>query len=98
MILRKRIFLAAFIVISAVILLSFSREGITEMIPFPELTQKLENHYRRYPQQKAYLHLDKLAYHAGEKIWYKAYLVDARSHQPDTISKNLVVELINSFG
>ena len=65
---------------------------------FPGLENKLEDYYRRYPQQKVYLHLDKTAYHAGEKIWYRAYLVDARSHRPDTISKNLVVELVNSFG
>ncbi len=67
-------------------------------IPFPNLDAKLENYYKRYPQQKAYLHLDNVAYHAGEKIWYKAYLVDARTHKADTISKNLVVELVNSFG
>ncbi|KPL13082.1 MAG: hypothetical protein AMS26_15600 [Bacteroides sp. SM23_62] len=67
-------------------------------IPFPNLDEKLENYYQRYPQQKAYLHLDNVAYHAGEKIWYKAYLVDARTHKADTISKNLIVELVNSFG
>ncbi len=64
----------------------------------PDLEGKIDDYYQRYPQQKAYLHLDKLAYQAGEKIWYSAYLVDARSHKPDTISKNLVVELINSYG
>jgi TonB-dependent SusC/RagA subfamily outer membrane receptor len=67
-------------------------------IPFPNLAAKLENYYQRYPQQKAYLHLDKQAYHAGERIWYKAYLVDARTHKPDTIGKNLIVEIVNSFG
>lgn len=67
-------------------------------IPFPNLSEKLENYYQRYPQQKVYLHLDNLAYHAGEKIWYKAYLVDARTHKADTISKILIVELVSSFG
>lgn len=64
----------------------------------PDLEEKMEDYYRYYPQQKAYLHLDKQAYLAGEKIWYMAYLVDARTHKPDTISKNLVVEIMNSFG
>jgi uncharacterized protein YfaS (alpha-2-macroglobulin family) len=64
----------------------------------PDLEGKMEDYYRRYPQQKVYLHLDKLAYGAGEKIWYRAYLVDSRSHKPDTISKNLLVELLNSYG
>ena len=67
-------------------------------IPFPNLSEKLETFYKRYPQQKAYLHLDNVAYHAGEKIWYKAYLVDARTHMADTISKILIVDLVNSFG
>ncbi len=67
-------------------------------IPFPNLSEKLETYFKRYPQQKAYLHLDNVAYHAGEKIWYKAYLVDARTHKADTISKILIVELANSFG
>ena len=53
------------------------------------LEDKIEGHYKRYPQQKAYLHLDKLSYKAGEKIWYMAYLVDARTHKPDTISQRL---------
>ncbi len=64
----------------------------------PEFEKKIENHYSRYPQQKVYLHLDKLSYQAGEKIWYKAYLLDARTHMPDTISKNLLVEIVNSYG
>jgi len=64
----------------------------------PDLEEKMEDYYRRYPQQKVYLHLDKPAYQAGEKIWYKAYLVDARTHRPDTISTNLVVEILNTYG
>ncbi len=64
----------------------------------PDLEGKMEDYYRKYPQQKVYLHLDRLAYQAGDRIWYKAYLVDARTHKPDTISKNLVVEILNSYG
>jgi len=48
-----------------------------------------------YPQQKAYLHLDKHAYHAGDRMWIKAYLVNALNHHPDTLSTNLYVELIS---
>ncbi len=64
----------------------------------PDLEGKMEDYYRRYPQQKVYLHMDRIAYHAGETLWYRAYLVDARTHRPDTISMNLVVELIDSYG
>ncbi len=47
-----------------------------------------------YPQQKVFLHLDKGQYRGGEIIWFKAYLVDARNHMPDTLSTNLYVELV----
>ncbi len=64
----------------------------------PDLEEKIEDHYSRYPQQKAYLHLNKLSYNVGDRIWYKANLVDSRTHMPDSISKNLLVEIINSYG
>ena len=93
---KRRIKLFAFIA-GAIGLLSISLV-YQPRIPFPNLAEKLESYYKRYPQQKAYLHLDNVSYHAGEKIWYKAYLVDARTHRADTISKILIVELVNSFG
>ncbi len=48
-----------------------------------------------YPQQKPYLHLDRSAYYGGDVIRFKAYLVNALNHQPDTLSTNLYVELIS---
>ncbi|MBN1414567.1 MAG: TonB-dependent receptor plug domain-containing protein [Bacteroidales bacterium] len=52
----------------------------------------------KYPQQKAYLHLDRPYYYAGEIIWFKAYLVDGMYHRPDSFSTNLYVELIAPDG
>jgi TonB-dependent SusC/RagA subfamily outer membrane receptor len=94
---KKPLYTLAFI---AGTLLWLSAGLITGPLPpiIPDLEKKLEDHFRRYPQQKAYLHLNKLAYRAGEDLWYKAYLVDARFHRPDSISSNLVVEIVNSFG
>ena len=51
---------------------------------------------KEYPQQKAYLQLDKTLYTAGEDIWFKAYLVNGTTHLPDTMSTNLVVQLVNA--
>ncbi len=93
---KRRIKLIAFLA-GAIGLFSFSLV-YQPRIPFPNLAEKLESFYKRYPQQKAYLHLDNVTYHVGEKIWYKAYLVDARTHKADTISEILIVELVNSFG
>ncbi len=94
---KTRIFTLA-LIIGAMVLMGGGPASTPPLELIPGLESKLEDYYRRYPQQKAYLHLDRLAYRAGEDLWYKAYLIDARKHKPDTISKNLVVEILNSYG
>ncbi len=49
-----------------------------------------------YPQEKIHLHLDRDMYVPGEKIWFKAYLVDAFSHQYPTKSRYVYVELVST--
>lgn len=51
-----------------------------------------------YPQQKVFLHIDKNEFLAGERIWFKAYVVNATTHRPDTMSTNLHVKLLNNKG
>ncbi len=58
----------------------------------------LEAFREKLPQQKVFLHTDKENYLAGEDIWIKAYVVDAATHLPDTLSSNLQVELLNYRG
>ena len=53
------------------------------------------NLFEKVPQEKLYLHLDKPFYGAGEKIWFKGYLVNAVSHQDNTQSNFIITELIN---
>jgi len=55
----------------------------------------VQRYYGAALPEKAYLHLDKPWYTAGETIWLKAYVVDATRHRPDTLSKVLHVELLN---
>lgn len=50
----------------------------------------------KYPQEKAYLHLDKPYYTAGETIWLKAYLIEAATNILDTASIPLNIELIDN--
>ncbi|AKQ47118.1 hypothetical protein TH63_18085 [Rufibacter radiotolerans] len=59
------------------------------------LIAKLTHFESNYPQEKAYLHLDKPYYAAGEDIWFSAYLVNSSDHAPSPLSKVLYVELIN---
>lgn len=47
------------------------------------------------PQGKLYLHLDKPYYGAGEKIWFKGYLLNAVSHQDNMPENFITVELLN---
>ncbi|MDR0989548.1 MAG: TonB-dependent receptor, partial [Prevotellaceae bacterium] len=47
------------------------------------------------PQEKLYLHLDKPYYSAGEKLWFKGYLVNATTHQEDLPDNYILAELIN---
>lgn len=49
----------------------------------------------RIPKEKLYLHLDKPFYGAGEKIWFKGYLVNAIIHQNNAQSNFIITELIN---
>ena len=49
-----------------------------------------------FPHEKLHLHIDRTMYVPGERIWFKAYLVNALSHHPLTNSRYMYVELINS--
>ena len=51
--------------------------------------------FEMLPQEKVYLHLDKPYYGAGEKIWFKEYLVNAVSHKDDSRSNFIITELFN---
>ena len=62
------------------------------------VVENLNTYNKEYSQQKLYLHLDKNYYYPGENMWFKAYLVDATTHLPDTLSHNLYVELFDSGG
>ncbi|MBS1681269.1 MAG: TonB-dependent receptor plug domain-containing protein [Bacteroidetes bacterium] len=53
----------------------------------------LEKYYSDLPEEKIYLHLDKPYYAPGDTIWLKAYLVEGNTNLPDTVSKNIHVDL-----
>lgn len=66
--------------------------------PFLSVDSIASNFYRQrlvYPQEKIHLHMDKSHYVSGEKMWFRAFLVDAFSHLPETASHYVYVELIN---
>ena len=48
-----------------------------------------------FPQEKIHLQTDKPYYISGEKMFFRAFLLNATSHQPEEISRYVYVELIN---
>jgi hypothetical protein len=60
-----------------------------------KILNQLEFFRTNYSQQKINLHIDKDSYMAGEEIWIKSYLVNAFSFMPDSVSKEIYVELID---
>lgn len=48
-----------------------------------------------FPQEKLYVQTDKSGYLSGERIWFRAHMVDALTHRPVFISRYIYVELIN---
>ncbi len=62
------------------------------------LKQALDKYNSTLPGEKIYLHLDKPFYKPGDDIWFKAYLLESRTHYPSAISDVAYVELINPKG
>ena len=50
---------------------------------------------RERPTEKVYIHTDRDAYLTGETIWLKGYLVNGTTHESDTVSRVLYVELVD---
>lgn len=52
-------------------------------------------YYQERPTEKAYIQTDRDAYLIGETIWLKGYLVNGTTHESDTVSRVLYVELVD---
>jgi len=58
---------------------------------------RFERQVNNFPQEKLYLQTDKPYYSAGEEIWFKAYLVNETTLEPNSLSQFVYVELINKM-
>lgn len=83
--------LLTFTIVLSLLLSSFQMDDAW----FDKIVSKFQSYQRNYPQEKVYLHLDRPYYSAGERIWFKAYLVTAMLHEADSISRVLYVDLVN---
>ena len=82
----------AFLLVFATLLFAFTSED--DLVQ--NIVAKFDHYNNELPQEKAYLHLDKPYYTAGETVWFKAYLVEANTHLLDTVSIPIYVELIDN--
>ncbi len=76
-------------IVLAIVLLSFYNDRAAKYV------ELLEGRMNSYPSEKVYIHHDKPIYAAGDDLWFKVYLVDARSHLPSVLSRLVYVDLVN---
>ncbi len=75
-------------------LFSFSaKEPPTDFIS--ETYSQFYSYLVNFREEKVYLQTDKPYYSAGENIWFKGYLVNAATLQPESFSNFIYVELID---
>lgn len=65
--------------------------------PFDLLLKKMSAYIDKNPQEKVHLHLDKPYYAIGDDIWFKAYVIDASTGAPSSISQSIYVDLIDEI-
>ena len=68
----------------------YGQRSVTDSLSF-----LLDKQLSLFPQEKIHLHTDKPYYISGEKIWFRAYLVDAVTHLNVSLSRFIYVELID---
>ncbi|MCF2445067.1 TonB-dependent receptor plug domain-containing protein [Dyadobacter sp. CY345] len=58
------------------------------------IVSRLQEYRKIFPQEKAFLHIDKPYYVAGDTLWFGAYLAEGSVHFADSASRVLYVDLI----
>ena len=61
------------------------------------LASRFTKQWVNFFQEKAYVQTDKPYYSAGEEIWFKAYLVNATTIEPNAMSRFVYVELVDKL-
>ncbi|HET9571411.1 MAG TPA: hypothetical protein VFP20_08410 [Bacteroidales bacterium] len=57
---------------------------------------RLTEQMKTFPQEKVYLQLDRPYYAAGERLWFRAYMVHSAIHAPLNFSRYIYIELLNA--
>ncbi|QJX46332.1 TonB-dependent receptor plug domain-containing protein [Hymenobacter taeanensis] len=62
--------------------------------PATYILTRLQAFYNEAPPEVSYLHTNQVAYAAGETLWFKAYVLNGQSHQLDSMSRVLYVDMV----
>jgi TonB-dependent SusC/RagA subfamily outer membrane receptor len=89
---NKKIHIPLIILFGSLGLISF----INENESLKQLIDSFQNYHEKYTQEKVYLQTDKPYYAIGDDIWFKAYVVEAQTLTPTSVSNILFVDLIDS--
>lgn len=82
-------------ILIALLSIFFLNFDTTDDIRIDKILKQLEIFRSKFWQQKINIHTDRNSYMAGERIWMKCYLVNAFSFLPDSVSKEVYVDLID---
>jgi len=89
----KKVIFILFLFLPASTLLSQETPKVTDSVEY-----RMQHQLKTFPQEKIYVQTDKAGYLSGERIWLRAHMVDALSHQPIFISRYIYVELASPLG
>ena len=78
----------------------FSENEPTPLDPLADtlirVAQRFDRQLDLFPQEKIHLQTDKPYYIAGERIWFRAHVVDAATHVPSFSASSVFVELFDA--
>ncbi|QMW00420.1 TonB-dependent receptor plug domain-containing protein [Spirosoma foliorum] len=59
------------------------------------LVERFQTYNQQHPTEKVYVHTDRDAYLVGETIWLKGYLMNGATHEADSVSRVLYIDLVD---
>ncbi|HEY4936573.1 MAG TPA: TonB-dependent receptor plug domain-containing protein [Puia sp.] len=89
----NRKYIIIFLTLTACCSIGFSQENASGTLD--NLAGNFIRNLRKNPEEKIFVNTDKWFYSAGETIWFKVYDLNALSHRPIRLSKNLFLDLVN---
>lgn len=72
-----------------------SAQGQTNSDPVKDAIVNIYSQYLVYPQEKVYVQTDRPYYISGEKIFLRAFLLNASTHKQASFSRYVYVELVS---